>query len=239
MQPLDLYQRVVLCPLRCTGITNDPDNGRIPRSFYWGGDGREVKLLLVSKNPGTAPSHELQAYLQRPRETWAKVHYELTQDVFRGAKSVGTGYHVNLVKRVAAILGCEATAEAVFRESAMTALVKCESAGAKTDKIPGETLTTCSTRFFYEELELFKPVFLLALGSEVYRFLTRPEVAGRHSLPVGELYHPSWTNMKGGEATYFRHVLPDVRAQYLQALATRRRSANEQEKGPPNESPAA
>jgi DNA polymerase len=218
MRPLDLYQHVVICPLHCAGITNDPDAGRIPRSFYWGGDGREVKLLLVSKNPGTAPPHEIHAYLEHPRETWAEVHYGLTHDVFRGVRSVGTGYHANLVRRVAAILGCKATAEAVFRESAMTALVKCESAGAKTDKIPGDTLTTCSGRFFFQELELFKPAFLLALGSEVYRFLTRPEVAGRHGLPVGELYHPSWTNMKGGEAAYFRDVLPVLRTQYLAAL---------------------
>ena len=219
MRPIDLYQQVVLCPLHCTGITNDPERGRIPRSFYWGGDGQQVKLLLVSKNPGTAPAHEVQAYLEHPRETWAEVHYGLTHDVFRGAKSVGTGYHTNLVKRVAAILGCEPTAEAVFRESAMTALVKCESAGAKTDKIPGDTLAVCSTRFFYQELELFKPAFLLALGSEVYRYLTRPEVSDRHRLPVGELYHPSWTNMKGGEATYFRDVLPGLRKHYLRALA--------------------
>jgi DNA polymerase len=216
--PLELYQRVVRCPLGCAGITNDPDTGHIPRSFYWGGNGREVKVLLVSKNPGTAPPNELQAYLTTPRETWAQVHYGLTHDVFQGTKSVGTGYHVNLVKRVAAILGCEATAEAVFRESAMTALVKCESAGAKTDKIPADTLTTCSTRFFYQELDLFKPRYLLALGSEVYRFLTRPDIAERHRLPVGELYHPSWTNMKGGEAAYFRDVLPGLRAHYLGAL---------------------
>jgi len=218
MRPIDLYQQVVLCPLRCAGITNDPDAGRIPRSFYWGGDGSGVKLLLVSKNPGTAPPHELEAYRGHPRTAWAEVHYGLTQDVFRGAKSVGTGYHVNLVRRVAAILGCEATAEAVFSQTAMTALVKCESSGAKTDKIPDDTLNACSMRFLYRELDLFKPVFLLALGSEVYRFLTRPDVALRHGLPVGELYHPSWTNMKGGEAAYFRDVLPRLRAQYLAAL---------------------
>jgi uracil-DNA glycosylase len=226
MNPLKLYHEVVQCPLHCNGITNDRSLGFIPRSFYWGKNGRDVQLLIVSKNPGTAPAWEVQRYLQADPERWAQVHYDLCHDVFGGALSVGSGYHVNLVKRAAAILGCEATAEAVFSQAAMTALAKYQSAGAKTDKVPDATFTACSERYFFREVALFKPVYLLALGTEVFNFLTRPDVVARHGLPVGKLWHPSWTNMPGGEAAYFRDELPRLRAQYLEALDAPNRKPN-------------
>ena len=116
------------------------------------------------------------------------------------------------------MLGVEATAAAVFRRAAMTALAKCQSSGAKTAKVPEQTCVTCAERYLFREIALFQPVYLLALGSEPYTFLTQPHVAQRHGLKVGKLWHPSWSNMPGGELAYAANELPRLHAEYAECL---------------------
>lgn len=47
-----------------------------------------------------------------------------------------------------------------------------------------------------------------------------PPVRSKHRLPVGKLYHPSWSNMRGGVTRYVAEELPRIREQYLCAVAT-------------------
>ena len=68
------------------------------------------------------------------------------------------------------------------------------------------------------EIEILRPAMLLALGSEAYGYLVSKEVRSRHGLPVEQLWHPSWTNMRGGEARYVEEELPRLRCAYLRAL---------------------
>jgi DNA polymerase len=100
-------------------------------------------------------------------------------------------------------------------------LVKCESAGAKTDKLPIPTAETCADRHLRRELALFQPVYILALGREAFSYLTQPKLKSIVGLPVGELYHPSWSNMRGGEAHYFQTEIPRLHAEFKKALHTR------------------
>ena len=216
-----LYSSIALCPLQCEGIVNDREAGLIPRSYFWGEDCTGVDLLIVSKNPANAPSWESALYSSTPPERLAEVHLEIVRDVFSGRRSVPSNYHANLLRRVAAILGVEATPTAVFGRTAMTALAKCQSSGAKTAKIPGSTYSTCAERHLFREIAHFKPVYLLALGKEPYEFLVDPSIVSRHGLPVGKLWHPSWSNMPGGEAAYFANELAALHRQFVAALASR------------------
>jgi DNA polymerase len=218
VENLSIYVQATRCPLQCEGITNDQRNGHIPRSFYWGQGDCDVSLLVVSKNPAHAPEWESQVYERTPPEQLAQVHWAISHDLFHGVKSVSSQYHVNLVRRVSAVLGVEASAAAVFKRAAMTALAKCQSSGFKTAKIPDRTFATCAERYLFREIEQFRPVYLVALGNEPYAYLTQPSVARRHGLKVGKLWHPSWSNMPGGEAAYFHDELPRLHAEYRECL---------------------
>ena len=171
---LRTYTEITQCTKSCDGIVNDRARGLIPRSFYWSSTQTRVTLLVVSKNPANAPDWESTLYARTLPNELASVHYDVAHEVFRGVRSVPSNYHVNLVKRVAAVLGVPATPEAVFMHAAMTALAKFQSKDSKTAKIPDLTFTTCAETHFLEEVRLFRPIYLLALGKEPYDVLTRP-----------------------------------------------------------------
>jgi hypothetical protein len=217
---LKIFTAVVSCPLRCEGIRNEPQRGVIPRSFYFSG-GPDVDLLLVSKNPADAPAWEREKYAALPEAERVAAHLDVVSSLFSGTLAVRSSFHVNLLRRVGAILECEPTFEAVFRRAALTALVKCESSGDKTAKLPLTTTTTCAERHLAQELAYFRPAYILGLGREAFSYLTQPRVQSIVRLPVGELYHPSWSNMRGGESQYFQTEIPRLRREFRAALQAR------------------
>ena len=212
-----LYSEVTQCPLACAGIRNDQKNGVIPRSFYIRSAPRNIEVLIVGKNPGHAPAWESEIVAATNPRDRAQRHLELVAELFEGKRSVGTSFHANLIRRVAGILGVESTFKAVFSKSALTTLVKCESIGDKTKSLPAATRNTCAYRYLLNEIEILRPIYLIALGGEAYNYLTSRKFAAEHGLPVGNLYHPSWSNMPGGEDTYLRTEIPKLRTQYLRA----------------------
>jgi uracil-DNA glycosylase len=146
-------------------------------------------------------------------------HTQFIHDCFAGINTLVTSqYHARIVRWVSKILDVESTPDAVFAHAAMTALVKCHSAGDKTDRLTGETVGACAGIHLFPEIETIRPRFLLALGGEAYNYLMLPAVRARHGLPVGKLYHPSWSNMRGGEARYIDEELSKLRKQYQDAL---------------------
>ncbi|WP_431768166.1 uracil-DNA glycosylase family protein [Pseudomonas hormoni] len=96
--------------------------------------------------------------------------------------------------------------------------MKCQSGGDKTERLSYETVGTCADTHLFSEIETIRPRFLLALGGEAYNYLMLPVIRARHGLPVGKLYHPSWSNMRGGEARYIDEELSKLRKQYQDAL---------------------
>lgn len=210
-----------MCRRGCAGVNNDPVAGVIGRSFYCPFDPAHVTLLMVSKNPGQCSAEEAALYSPLGGAERVNAHESFVMDRFEGRNALITSrYHVNILSWVSVILGVELEHDAVFRKAALTALAKCQSIDDKTAKLPEATQMTCADNFLFAEIELIKPRFLLALGGDAYRFLCSPDVASRHNLPVGKLYHPSWTNMRGGVEQYIRKELPRLRSQYLRACAS-------------------
>lgn len=216
---LDIYSKVTTCKRGCAGIENKPKEGIIGRSFYCPSDVAKVTILLVSKNPGQSDPRENALYAPLDGARRVAAHAQFVRDCFAGINPLVTSqYHARIVRWVSKILDVEATPEAVFAHVAMTALVKCHSGGAKTDRLPDETMRACAGTHLFPEIETIRPRFLLALGNEPYNYLMLPAVRARHGLPVGKLYHPSWANMRGGEDRYIDEELPKLRKQYLDAL---------------------
>jgi len=215
---LKLYSQVTTCSDGCDGIRNDPENGVIPRSFYCPFNPKNISLLMVSKNPGIGHPKEKEMYATLSGEQRVLSHEEFIRSRFMGNNSLITSkYHKNILDWVSIILNVESNHDAVFKKSAMTAMVKCESLSDKTAAMPSSTILHCTEKYLLKEIKLIQPKYLLALGNEAFKFLTRPKIKEIHELPVGKLYHPSWTNMKGGVSRYKSVELVKLRDEYLKA----------------------
>ncbi|WPN49109.1 uracil-DNA glycosylase family protein [Pseudomonas sp. P8_241] len=214
---IDLYSKIVECPLSCKGITNSPERGIIPRSFYVS-ENSVVSMLIIGKNPGKAPEWENDLYKNKSTSEAVKEHLHVVRDLFEEKLNVASNFHKNLISRVAFILDVPATPSDVFRHAALSALVKCQSEESKQAPLPAITMHTCFHKHLKLEIELYRPQYLLALGGEVFRYLSRPEIRTLHQLPVGELWHPSWSNMPGGEENYRNTKLTQLREQYKIAI---------------------
>ncbi len=165
------------------------------------------------------PARPLPCAPQRPVRTahaTKAIPFSKERDIRRGGTVQQTfvGYAFDPSLRRTRRLGRRKSTEG---RSLNSALVKCQSRGHKTGALPADTNSTCVEQHFFTELEVCQPAYLLALGSEVFRYLTKPEVKARHRLPVGKLWHPSWSNMKGGEAMYFEREIPRLRAEFQRA----------------------
>lgn len=218
---INLYSRITVCNRRCAGVENEPATGKMGRSFYCPGKTSDVDILLVSKNPGISDPRENGLYAPLDERSRVFEHEDFVRKRFLGTNTIITSqYHANIIAWVSVILGVPTNHASVFSRVAMTALVKCHSAGQKTAALSKETKNICAGAYLYAEIDLIKPKFLLAMGTEAYNYLTIPAVRSKHLLPVGKLYHPSWSNMRGGVTRYVAEVLPKIREQYLCAKAT-------------------
>lgn len=186
----DLYARVTQCRKQCDGIINDSRAGLIPRGFFSVDGVTSRPLMLVSKNPGNAPSWERLAYVESAPQSLGTLHLKLAHEMFVGRRGVGSRYHINLIRRVATILGVAPNANAVFQQAVLTALVKCQSSVDRHATLPSSTKVECAETHLFAEIAFFRPVYLLALGNETYDFLTREDISDRHGLKVGKLWHP-------------------------------------------------
>jgi hypothetical protein len=216
-----IYSKITVCNKRCQGIHNEPATGIMGRSFYCPFDVSGISLLLVSKNPGISSPLENRIYAPLTDRERVTAHEDFVKDRFLGTNTIITSrYHENILQWVAVILKVEPTHDAIFRRTAMTALVKCHSLQDKTKNLPKRTKDVCSDAFLYSEINIIRPKFLIALGDEAYKYLIHSDIQSRHKLPVERLYHPSWTNMPGGVDHYRRSELPRIRKEYLKAVAT-------------------
>jgi Uracil DNA glycosylase superfamily len=215
---IKIYSEVSVCNNKCADIRNDPTNGVIGRSYYCPYSPSNVSLLMISKNPGIGSIEEKRMYKPMSGEERVHAHEKFVRARFEGRNNlIKSRYHENILSWVSIILGVEASHEAVFKKSALTALVKCESIPDKTATLPESTISKCSVNFLFKELDVIQPSYLLALGGEAYSFLMNPSIKRLHDLPVGKLYHPSWTNMRGGVEKYKMENLPQLRKQYIEA----------------------
>jgi DNA polymerase len=214
-----LYSQVSSCSQNCESIRNEPENGIMGRSYYCPYNTEDVTLLMVSKNPGIGKPIEADLYKLLSPIQRVTAHEKFVMDRFEGRNNIITSkYHKNILEWVSIILDVAPNHDAVFSKAAMTAMVKCQSVSDKTAKLPPSTVEACTNRFLFQEIEQIKPKLLLALGSEAYRFLNKPQIRERHSLPIAELYHPSWTNMKGGVDTYKKTKLLEIRKYYQEVI---------------------
>ena len=215
---INFYVEATNCNQSCVGIRNERENGAFPRSFYCPSEPENVTLLIVSKNPGIGHPDAKSMFSSLSDVELLKTHDDFIRARFEGRNDlIKSKFHANMIDWVSLILDVDPSHDSVFKHAAKTALVKCESQSDKTAILPSSTISECASRWLWREIQIIQPKYLLSLGNEVHRYLTRSDIQELHNLPVGKLQHPSWTNMKGGVKRYKNEVLPALRREYLAA----------------------
>lgn len=177
----------------CPKTLKDHSKGYVPRGFHY--ESPKIKILAVGKNPGNLQNGEAKLYICKKGKELLEAHEKVMRNLFEKALSSGRAskrFHRNLSEYLAFFL--DVTPDEIFTQAAFTNLVKCSSVNEQ-EKLRNlrKAANTCFERFFVKELELFKPRVVLALGREVYDFLSEKEdeLRVRSSCLIG-IKHPSY-----------------------------------------------
>jgi hypothetical protein len=155
--------KVVRCKNHCTGIINDPREGRIPRCILFDLQGSQeaVGCIIVGINPGRMKNNcnELNHYLINKK----RLSYNTLLDLWNSSDKEHSYYKflrmfVNKIGLKGPILWTE--------------LVKCEKSSAKS-YIPLQTFRTCTNKFLTKEIK-HTPIDwpIIAIGREAHKALS-------------------------------------------------------------------
>ena len=190
----DFYVKCMSCKNaknECKGIWNNIEEGVPPRGFLY--KASPVKILVVSKNPGFPTEGEPEKYKGKSGESLLKA-YRNHQSEFYGNlnkdKDRSHVFHRNTLEYFSFFLGVPNNVESIYRHIAHTNLVKCSNNYREQDKLNKETMEVCYKKFLLDEIKIFQPKVLIALGREVEKFLRKKESS--HKLPVIYIKHPSY-----------------------------------------------
>lgn len=131
-----------------------------------------------------------------------EAHKEFMKDLFENrhsSKEKSKRFHRNLSRYLTFFLNV--TPDEIFTRAAFTNLVKCSSINEQEKpKNLRKAVNSCFKKFFLEELELYKPKVVLALGGEVYDFLKEQEDELKvHCACLIGIKHPSYYYKKERE----------------------------------------
>lgn len=193
---IEFYEKVVSCPntpKECPNTINCIEEDYPPRGFMSGGTPGAIDIMIIGKNPGHIVPNEKGAYSGKsPRE--------IAKGMFRNptwiippkggtdAESYTT-FHRNLVQYICCFLNI--SSEEVFKRCVYTNLVKCSTEN-KQERLRAKTINECFSKHLRDEIVLWQPKVLLALGREVYNFLNEQQIKKGHGKPVIYIKHPSY-----------------------------------------------
>ena len=226
------YTEVMNCPAtqeQCPHAWKDPAEGMVPRGFKTP-ETTPVDLLIVGKNPGHPLSWETNYYRKRSGSdllnAWTAFLNEFERQVMENPDA-SLRFHRNLRRYVRYLLGVTPSVEPYKRvvdgtwftpdirdRVAFTNLFKCSTRNEQ-QSLTAKAFMPCYQRFFRKELALLKPRVVLALGSEVAKFLRKMAKSG-DSLPVViQIKHPSYFYNKKDEGC----ILETIRQEITRALS--------------------
>lgn len=205
----------------CPKIWKDFDKGVVPRGFHF--ESPKIKLLIVGKNPGHPFKDEKKKYLNKrgktlfeAKENFQKEYYNNIDNTFKEDKRSHT-YHKNLFRYMGYFLGLlelpkkekinSQLIHKIYSQIATTNLVKC-SIKDEQAILHKDIIYPCYRKFFLEELKLFKPKLILALGKEVYHFLKHQKEI---KIPIVCIKHPSYYYKKEEEIKILNSIKKEMK----------------------------
>jgi len=181
-----LYVSCINCSnTDCRGINKNKAKGIIPKGFFY--STTKPKILIAAKNPGHPLEGEIEKYKGKSDFDMFVAHKQFVKKVFTDPK-IKTTFHKNLEEYIKFFLGFNKDAPIdIFDYVNYTNLVKCETIN-ETGRISTITMENCFRNYFLQEIELFKPKVILALGREVELFLKKKNL----NIPIIYIKHPSY-----------------------------------------------
>jgi uracil-DNA glycosylase len=193
----------------CPMALKDFKMGYIPRGFHY--DSSNIDILVVGKNPGGLLQGEEKLYIGKKGkmffDTHKKLHEGYYDDFLFGQQNSynqrSTVFHRNLIRYIKYFLDIE-TDNSIYKFIALTNLFKCSTKDEQ-QKLNFRDILPCYREFFLDELYLFKPKVVLALGREVENFLInkfrKKEIYEKlgYNLPIVYVKHPSYYYKKDEE----------------------------------------
>jgi uracil-DNA glycosylase len=217
VQMIEFYEKVVACPntrQECPNTINAIEEDYPPRGFMSGGTPGDIDIMIVGKNPGHIVENERGAYSNKsPREVVEAVFRNQTWDNSgkTGVDTKSYTFHRNLSRYISYFL--DVNTDEVFRRCVYTNLVKCSTITER-ERLKVKTIAECYGNYLRQEIMLWKPKVLLALGREVYNFLNKEQIRVEHSKPVVYIKHPSYYYRREKE----RAILKTIKAEIQQYL---------------------
>ncbi len=191
-QIIDFYEKVVSCqktPTDCPRTKNSIESDYPPRGFMSGGNPGDIDIMIVGKNPGHIMKDEEGAYSNKsPREIVEEIFRNPTWEI-PDKVSRDTTFHKNLIEYLTTFLNIRESE--IFKRCVYTNLVKCSTETEK-EKLKAKTKDQCFNSYLHDEIILWKPKVLLALGREVEYFLNKKSIKEKHGKPIIYIKHPSY-----------------------------------------------
>ncbi len=184
-----------------------------PRGFYF--EKGKVDILVVGKNPGhlleNSDEHKLYSNKKSHElfDTWIKFRKDYFKD-HKSNKARSSRFHKNLYKYLNHFIGKNKN---IFDHIAETNLVKCSNKKREQDVLNSKTINECYDKYLLNEINLFKPKVILALGREVEKHLNK-KINVDFNCKIIYVKHPSYSYKKENEI----QILDDIKKQIDKAL---------------------
>lgn len=205
------YEEVMNCTFtkkECPQAEKKFSRGWVPRGFHHC-KSKKTEILVVGKNPGHPLPGETGYYKGKSGEALLKAKEKWDSD-----KSTKTTYHKNIIRYLRYFLGLSEKLETykdykkmdetahekeISKYVAFTNLFKC-STKCEQETIKNNSFNICYKKYFTKEIELIRPISILALGKEVAQFLRKQH------LPFIEIKHPSYFYRKTDEPEILKKI---------------------------------
>lgn len=191
----------------CPSTWKNFKKGIPPRGFHF--ESAKVELLVVGKNPGHPLKGEEKYFIGKTGKQLYNAYMKLHSIYYKDLntfKEPSNTFHKNLFRYLSFFL--DVPESKIYSKAAHTNLVKCSSRSER-GKLKQLTINECYTKYFLEELTLFKPKVLLALGKEVFNFLQRRKTD--FNIPIVYIKHPSYFYRKEEEQGILEDKKSEIR----------------------------
>ena len=195
----------------CPQAWKDISLGLIPRAFT-PCKSRQASILVVAKNPGHPLDGESVYFRGKTGEGLlrAKEKFDLEKyERIRTTNDRSLRYHKNLRRYLRYFLGisreletyeeyqrsyCAEHEKEIFQHVILTNLFKCSTEDER-ERIRNDSLQTCYDKYLPQEIKMWRPKIILALGEEVFGFLKKQNLA----VSLVSVRHPSYFYRKADE----------------------------------------
>jgi uracil-DNA glycosylase len=177
--------------LQCPNTIKDKKIGYPPRGFYF--EHQNIDILVVGKNPGHILENEQEHLLYNNKDgnelfkAWMSFRKKYYISL-KNNKSRSSTFHKNLYDYLERFTGKK---NDVFNYVAETNLVKCSTLG-ESDNLMPKTINECYSKYLLNEIKLYNPKVILALGREVENYLNKRKKLNDFNIPVVYIKHPSY-----------------------------------------------